>query len=615
MDLLNHVPSSRFLCPKERYENNKDHQITKTTNGKTFHPRKIKSSCFSEKSNQLHSLFCRRPDPERLYICEACQYKIKTNTYYFCSHCDKEYHKECVEAPSILHSPSHPRHPLQLLWCRDLLPNPACFSCPGTCLNLLYYCLVCDFALHVFCSKNPTPPLTIDNPKRHKHTLHYFPRKSTLACDVCGLVDEYVHILYTCLLCDFLVHRRCIGLPYVIKVSRHSHRLAFTPGNPFKEESADCGVCYQKIDINYGEYSCVKGCVYAMHSGCALRSDVSDGKELEGKPEEETYDENNNKLFEDKGDGVIHHEGHPCHDLMKIEKQQLHDHENKRCQACMLPLCDDDGNNVYRCIQHCDFFLHEACANLPRVKQCILHVHPLILELRFTTRYFARYYLDCVKCQRPSCGFSYVCPNEECNGWKLDTLCASIREPFNHHAHPHPLFITCTEYTRMCCFICKSRYYQPLSCVQCRFDLCFRCATLPHKVRYKHDEHLLVFSYKEDADDDEIYWCEICEEDIFPKLGFYACSECGVPLHIDCLLGSDLYMKPGEIGSTFNMEIHYLSNTYPTRPICKSCKRHCPYKLKVKTSNGELFCSSRCLENYQKYVAVKSVRCIQRFRE
>ncbi|KAF3518406.1 hypothetical protein DY000_02063215 [Brassica cretica] len=76
---------------------------------------------------------------------------------------------------------------------------------------------------------------------------------------------------------------QCIDLPYVIKVSRHNHRLAFTPSNLFKE-SADCGVCYQKIDINYREYSCVKGCVYAMHSRCALRRDVSDGKELEGEP-------------------------------------------------------------------------------------------------------------------------------------------------------------------------------------------------------------------------------------------------------------------------------------------------------------------------------------------
>ncbi|CAH8362853.1 unnamed protein product [Eruca vesicaria subsp. sativa] len=417
MDPVNHL-----LCPRERYIKNKEHTKPANIDGRSvqFNYRIVKSSYFNEKSDNLHSLFHRnKKDGDEK--CKDCNLTIEADTSYFCSYCNGVYHKECVEAPSIYHSSAHPKHPLQLLWSNKFCPNKTCFSCEGLTFGQLYYCLVCDFALHVFCSRNRTS-LTIDNPKRHKHTLHYFPRKSTLACDVCGLVDKYVHILYTCLLCDFLVHRRCIGLPYVIKVSRHSHRLAFTPGNPFKEEPDDCGVCYQKIDINYGQYSCVKGCVYAMHSGCALRRDVSDGKELEGEPEEETYDENNNKMFEDKGDGVIHHEGHPCHDLMKLEKQQLHDHENKRCQACMLPLCDDDGNNVYRCIQHCDFFLHESCANLPRVKQFMLHVHPLILEIRTS----ATGHFLCEKCQRYSCGFAYVCPNEGCDDWKLDTLCASI---------------------------------------------------------------------------------------------------------------------------------------------------------------------------------------------
>lgn len=588
MDPLNHVRSCHFLCPKERYEKDKEHTKLAKTKGRSFQfkYRIVKTSCFNENSNNVHSLFHRskKMDEEnkKYYAtgCEGCHCKIDTDTYYFCSYCNGAYHKECVESPSIYHSSDHPKHPLQLLW-SERYPNPRCFSCQDYTFScLFYYCLICNFALDVICSRKPTS-LTIDNPKRHKHTLHYFPRKSTLACDVCGLVDDdYSHLLYACLLCDFFVHKRCIDLPYLIKVSRHNHRLAFTPSNPFKE-SADCGVCYQKIDINYGEYSCVKGCVYSMHSRCALRRDVSDGKELEGEPEE-TYE--NTKLFEDKGDGVILHQSHPCH-LIKLEKQ-FHD-ENKHCHACMIPFFDD--GNVYRCMQYCDFILHESCAYILRVKQFMLHIHPLILELGYTTSCFM-----CKKCGRYSCGFAYVCPIEGCD-WKLDTLCASICDPFNHHSHPHPLFITCDEYSSRLCSICHLWQEQPLNCIECRFVLCFLCATLPHKARYKHDEHLLVFSYNEDADGDELYWCEICEEDIHIQEGLYACNECKVSLHVDCLLGRDPYMKSGQTVVTRDKEtIQYLPNTYPTRPICKTCGRHCPYKVNIKTSSGDLFCSSRC---------------------
>ncbi|KAH0875310.1 hypothetical protein HID58_072672, partial [Brassica napus] len=551
--------SCHLLCPKERYEKEKEHTKPAKISGQSFqfNYRIVKTSCFNENSNNLHSLFhCSKKEGEEIFY----------DTCYFCSYCNRAYHKECVESPSIYHSSDHPKHPLQLLFIKKKKKNP---------LQLLWSeqysnsrCFSCQ-----------------DNPKRHKHTLHYFPRKSTLACDVCGLVDDdYSHLLYTCLLCDFFVHKRCIDLPYVIKVSRHNHRLAFTPSNLFKE-SADCGVCYQKIDINYREYSCVKGCVYAMHSRCALRRDVSDGKELEGEPEE-TYE--NTKIFEDKGDGVILHQGHPCHQI-KLEKQ-FHD-ENKHCQACVLPFYGD--GNVYCCMQSCDFILHESCAYLPRVKQFMLHVHPLILELVYTTSCFM-----CRKCDRNSCGFAYVCPIERCD-WKLDTLCAYICEPFNHYSHPHPLLITCGEYTSMWCFICRYRQEQSLNCVECSFVLCFRCATLPHKLRYKHDEHLLVFSYKEHADDDELYLCEICEKDVIPQKGLYACNECEVTLHVDCLLGRDPYMKSGQTVVTFGKEtIHYLPNTHPTRPICKICGRHCPYKIKIKTSNGDLFCSYTCYQEH-----------------
>ncbi|CAL9225448.1 unnamed protein product, partial [Arabidopsis halleri] len=98
-------------------------------------------------------------------------------------------------------------------------------------------------------------------------------------------------------------------------------------------------VCGRKINENYGEYSCTKGCVYAVHSKCATRLDIWDGKELEDQPE--TLDDNI-KSFEEIDDGIIRHFSH-AHHLMRLHEniERFFDGE-QNCQACILPL--DDGN-------------------------------------------------------------------------------------------------------------------------------------------------------------------------------------------------------------------------------------------------------------------------------
>ncbi|EOA22397.1 hypothetical protein CARUB_v10003032mg [Capsella rubella] len=591
---LGQAPSRRLLCPRERVEKDKDGKVT-TISGQIHHiinSSYIISDAEDERSNHLHSLLlCNQKEggEDNILHCWVCRVRIKDNTYYFCSYCKDDYHDECVRSPSVFHCSDHPKHPLQLLWFPGSLQEHQrkCCSCISARGNMFYYCSICDFMIHHACARNPTP-LTIDNPKRHKHTLHYFPRKSGLVCDVCALVDDSSY-LYICLPCDFAVHKRCVHLPYVIKVSRHGHRLTFTPKLIFKElTKTDCGVCHAKINENYGAYRCKVGCVYTVHSRCAMQSDVCDGVELEGEPEE-TYENINTKMFELIRGGIMQHLTHPGHEL-RIE-QKFHD-ESKHCQACRLTTYDEC--DVYRCLQCEDFILHKSCAYMPRIKQFMLHVHPLFLEHMYTTDWFR-----CRKCHRYSCGFAYACGRRGwCHShfsWILDTLCASICEPFNHHSHPHPLFITCGEDESKICSICQSAERQPLNCVKCDFVLCFHCATLPHKARYAHDEHLLIFSYEEDGNY-EFYMCEICEEDVNPKNGLYACSECEVRLHIECLLGKDPYITPGSyLGGITNV----LPNTCSTRPICKTCKRRCLYKIKIKSSTrGGPFCSVDCYERW-----------------
>ncbi|KAH0874895.1 hypothetical protein HID58_072257, partial [Brassica napus] len=79
-------------------------------------------------------------------------------------------------------------------------------------------------------------------------------------------------------------HTYCVYHPYVIRISRHHHRVSFTSSPPSKK--LICGVCRRKVDSSYGAYACNKCDDYFVHTKCALRKDLWDGKELEGIPEE-----------------------------------------------------------------------------------------------------------------------------------------------------------------------------------------------------------------------------------------------------------------------------------------------------------------------------------------
>uniref|UniRef100_A0A0D3BF21 DC1 domain-containing protein n=1 Tax=Brassica oleracea var. oleracea TaxID=109376 RepID=A0A0D3BF21_BRAOL len=181
---------------------------------------------------------------------------------------------------------------------------------------------------------------------------------------------------YFCNECCVSYHKECVESSPLIKSPLHpkhylelfAHRgLTMTHYHDF---------CHQRIEENYGKYYCTKDCNYVVHSKCATRRNVWDGKELEEEPEEE-YENLNS--FEVIGDGIIQHFSHSHH--MKFEKKitGILYYENKRCQACVLPFY---GGNVYNCMDSkCDFVLHEACANLPRTKQHIAHPYPFILQI------------------------------------------------------------------------------------------------------------------------------------------------------------------------------------------------------------------------------------------
>ncbi|XP_024006651.1 uncharacterized protein LOC18011268 isoform X2 [Eutrema salsugineum] len=429
------------------------------------------------------------------------------------------------------------------------------------------------------CTVNP-PPLTIENLKTHQHTLTLFPRGVPLPCDACGFsLDAIFDQVYSCLLCNYVIHRRCIYLPRVIKLTRHLHRLSPTSSIVPYSGVSPCGVCHKPVDVNYGKYSCNKGCDYAIHSKCATKTQVWNEIDLERVPEEE---EEVLEPFVRIDEETIQHFSHD-HQHLKIQgNDNRGDHENKFCQACVLPMTVSD--RFYSCI-YCDFVLHEACTSLPRKQHLPVHKHSLTLfhpssspprrqhNLVFNYQWLGLFY--CNGCRRNCCGFMYKCTENKCD---------------------YQLGVSFTQDERRECLGCWSHCSSEyLECIKCNFVLGFKCATLPSLVHYKHDKHPLTLCCGEKETTNLKYWCEICEEELEPSAWFYTCNSCLVTLHVTCLLGNEIYFKPnhGIRRKIDSDKVDIARNNGHTRPACDFCQGRCVDTLVFKESN-RTFCTWVC---------------------
>ncbi|XP_010490814.1 PREDICTED: uncharacterized protein LOC104768509 [Camelina sativa] len=536
-------------------------------------------------------------------------------SHFLCEGCNGKDHQEYEKAPVEIKHSLHPKHSLQLVSFEDretrrFLPlltldlkdneNRACYCCDEFLEQVFYYCSACDFAIRFACVQKQPRLFPMDHPKWHEHTLALFPSQAPFPCNLCALTHSSSCPFYICPPCDFVVHQSCLNLPHLIRISRHPHRISFTYS--FDQGDWSCGVCRKKMDNDYGGYSCVKdGCSYAAHSKCATQSNVWDGIELEGVPEEI---EEELEPFVTISDGVIQHFSHQHHHLRLDENTDREYDEDKLCQACVMPIY---FGNFYSCMQ-CEFILHETCANLSRKLYHPIHPHLLTLVEKYEG-FMGNSENKCTACSREcKTGFFYECGEEGCS-FHLHVQCATVSEPLDHESHMHPLFLTSKPGERRICSVCKETESRPSSpstdetfnCIECDFVLCFKCATLPQKVRYKYDKHMLTLSYGEETTQTStmmMSWCEVCELAINHKERFYACDEyCCVTLHVECMLGKDLYMKAG---STWNINdqcrpIHVLpNNQHMFRPICYDCKKRCLHKLVFLLDPEIVFCSIFC---------------------
>ncbi|KAL1194250.1 Protein VACUOLELESS GAMETOPHYTES [Cardamine amara subsp. amara] len=419
------------------------------------------------------------------------------------------------------------------------------------------------------------PPQSLLDLKAHDHQLTLLPRLDSFTCNACGLKGD--RSPYVCFQCGFMIHQDCLDLPRLININRHDHRVSRTC--VLGVVNSVCGVCHEKVDWTCGGFSCKRCTDFVVHSKCATREDVWNGKELQGVPE---YPEDI-EPYVVIDDNTIQHFSHKEHYLRLHANGGLCE-DNKHCNACTHPV---SLQSFYECID-CDFILHQNCAGFPRMKWHVLHNERLTLVTTEADLF------RCTACGRFSNGFRY-----QHNKTSFHLLCGSISEPLVHPSHPHhPLYYLLPEKNVKSCNGCNKVAPHVLRCIEkdCGFVLGFECATLPQVVKHRSEDHPLSLCYGEEANGK--YWCDICEKETNPKTWFYTCKDHRASLHTHCVLGDFSGLMPrSRIWTMAFGHIEVVLNKSVSRPLCWNCKLHCipPIIFKSLDTSCVYFCSYGCI--------------------
>ncbi|XP_017975546.1 PREDICTED: uncharacterized protein LOC108661799 [Theobroma cacao] len=514
------------------------------------------------------------------FQCFWCCKPLLSSTY-FSLDCGFHLHKKCAELPLKINHMCHRKHPLGLQF------NIERFSC-NICQEtqergFVYCCLPCEVAVHIDCV--PTSP-----DKIHQHPFTLFWRRAPFICDACG--TEGNHVAYICTTCNIMVHKQCTSLPRIIKSRWHHHPIFHTYFLDEDLKNRDCVICHDEVNAEHGSYYC-SDCKIIAHVNCVTKNkswyyivspENEDEKSIDslallpGESIDSIY-----CIIEknDAGEATkIKHFKH-MHDLMLGEKIARYD---KCCEGCMLPI----SASFYYCSE-CDFFLHKACAELPKMMKPVWLDYCQKSSLILTSGHLFR----CHSCYHLSNAFAYKC--NECDG-HLCLRCVTLTpDTLTCQGHEHPLlfYVEC----EVACSTCGDDMYRGYCCKGCNFALCTRCVRLPLTTRHKCDEHVLTLTYKDDNDYSECRFCDICEERRDSNNWFYHCATCDTSAHKDCVLEDLRYIKLGSIYKEgdhphpliFVKKIYYY-------PKCIKCGKPCQnLALECVTSGCNYIVHWRCI--------------------
>nr|KJB27744.1 hypothetical protein B456_005G007300 [Gossypium raimondii] len=461
--------------------------------------------------------------------------------------CHREHPLVCAEAPLELNHPFHLNHPLLMQNAPYSSGMYICNFCNKSGHKSVYRCSSCELNFHIKFIKSTN----------HEHSFTLLLRQVPFTCDGCG--TEGNHVAYTCCTCNIIIHKNCISLPRIIKSKWHDHRLLHTYFHHIEDfRVLRCLICHYLVNTEHGSYYCSK---YngIFHVKCVMK-DKDSYEIVENEDEIEMPIESSIIIIEsnDAGEATkIKHFKH-MHNLML--GPFVGGYENS-CDGCMLPISDP----FYYCSE-CAFFLHKACAELPKMKNVWHHgcKEPLAL---ISDKAFL-----CRRCWYVTNAFAYECCG--CEG-KICLRCVIALTPGARTClkHEHPLFYYPKHNGK--CNACGRTTQAAFCCKDCNFVLHLRCFSLPITAHHKCDEHLLSLTDHDDNKYLESHHCDICEESRDSKLWFYNCSTCDTSAHVNCVLRRYPFLKLGSIheGNDHPHPLTIVKKYY--YPDCDKCGKPC----------------------------------------
>ncbi|XVF84436.1 hypothetical protein PTKIN_Ptkin17bG0036700 [Pterospermum kingtungense] len=476
---------------------------------------------------------------------------------YFSLDCGFNLHQKCAELPFKINHVCHRKHPLVLQFNGKQLSCKICQETPRR--GFVYCCSPCKFVVHIECVSQP--PVIED--KSHQHPFTLFWGQPSFICDACGTEGNYA--AYICCACNIMVHKKCISLPHIIRNKWHDHRV-FHRYSIQKEDfgSLNCIMCHDELDTERGSYYCA-GCNIIFHVNCATKSEyLYDIISLQNEDEESfdslaiSSDDINSitSIIEENDVGeatIIKHFKH-IHNLMLGDTITEYD---KCCDGCMLPI----SASFYYCSE-CDFFLHKASAELPKMKLVWFHV------CRGTLMLTSGYIFRCKACLYLSNGFAYKCNACEVH---ICIRCVTVTPGAQTvQGHEHPLLFYYGYEGQ--CIACGAEHSYAFCCKDCNFALDLLCMRLPNIALHKCDEHLLELTCHDDNIYPKFHYCDICEEKRDPNRWFYHCATCETCAHVKCVLGKYPFIK---VGSIYREGDHQHPLTFVKKSYYYTCCNEC----------------------------------------
>nr|KAJ0199209.1 hypothetical protein LSAT_V11C600329230 [Lactuca sativa] len=543
--------------------------------------------------------------------CYACHKHISSGFVYGCTQCRYFMHKACAQLPPTIDHHSLYKQPLTLVDCKAMhFRTWRCDVCrQNKVLGLFYFFMrhdnIYSFTACIDCcvvelvrkaeidAIKEEARIKIEHEGHPQHTLTLQLRPGAFRCDACNAKNE--GLFYQCDSCDFWIHKTCTSLAPTIHFPNHlDHPLTLVYSLPekFFNFSYYCESCNIYIRWNEWLYHCAN-CRYFVHIKCAL--DTKQLSTSRGNPSTSATEEDINdslhfpmsqvftdplKLLhfektsqDDDGETNINHwsHGHPL--ILNVEPYPNTSDINcsdpiEVCHGCVRPL----SFPYYSCKDGCSFILHKYCVELPLKLQHPLHQdHSLDLINTWGQQIYCR----CNGCGSFGNTFLYRC--ETCK-FNLDVNCAFLPRTIKHKSHKHPL-IQVMDPDPLCNACNMWNDHISYACKPCNFILDMYCAMRsPDSLGHRYCKgHEIPLTYPPVMDHPEDFYCDICEEEMHPKLPLYYCGKCKNSFHLYCINRFKRFANVFHEG-TFNVPYHKHPLTYVRRNktpkyVCCNCNQ------------------------------------------